>query len=416
LGIETNRIETEFILKSVLDKEIPVNIQMKKKNIAGKLVSYNLEKNVKIELSEEDIKLFTTNDKIAIYFSYFSHVMNFSVITTEITNNQIVVSYPTKIYKNLSRKYIRVVPPENSKIVFNMKGEKFQLDFPKTEEYNAVDYPEFNTEEFPVNDIQQLVNDFRKKILESVSNVNIITYRKQKPDSIEEKLLAQSGKVLYIPSVNKELPQFLEIENIPIITIDNIDSYIPDANKLLKTSNAEKYLKGVHSELYCPILYLEYVVGHIHLQNKGIKQTKIKEDILEYAYQFSKVLAFSLKVSGYFNQGKMEVQEKYENTIVDISASGLLFESNSKKLEKSIFLYSDIKIDLILGSTTIPIISRVMRKFRNGDSIFFGLIFLELDPKDFEYLFSFVYEREITEDDIEKWEGGSSPPQVNMNQ
>jgi len=416
LGIETNRIETEFILKSVLDKVIPVTIQMKKKNIAGKITGYNLEKNVTIELSEEDRQLFSQDDKIAVYFSYFSHVMNFSVKIIEIKDNQILISYPVKIYKNLSRKYVRVVPPKNSKIVFNMKGEKFQLDFPKTEEYNAVDYPEFNTEEFPINNITQLINDFRKKILESVSVVNIITYRKQKPESIEEKLLAVSGKVLYIPSVTKDLPQLLEIENIPILTIDTIDSYIPDVQKLLSSSNAEKSLKGIHSELYCPILYLEYVVGHIQLQNKGIKQTKIKPDILEYTYQFSKILAFSLKVSGYFSQGKMEVQEKYENTIIDISASGLLFGSNSKKLEKSIFLYSDIKIDLTLDQKVIPIVSRVMRKFKNGDTVFFGLIFLEIDPKDFEYLFSFVYERPITDDDIEKWEGGSSPPQVNINQ
>ena len=414
MGIETNRIETEFIIKSVLDKVIPVTIQMKKKNITGKLVNYNLEKNVIIEISAEDIELIKVEDQISLYFSYFSHVMNFSATITEKIKNQVVVSYPQKIYKNLSRKYARVNPPENSKIVFYMKGEKFQLDFPKTEEYNAVDYPEFNTEEFPINDITQLINEFRKKILESVSNVNILTYRKQKPESLEEKILAQSGKVLYIPSVNKDLPKLSEVENSAILTKETIDNYVPDAQNLLKASNAEKSLKGIHSELFCPILYLEYVVGHIHLQNKGIKQTKIKSDIVEYVYQFSKVLAFSLKVSGYFNQGKVEVQEKFENTIVDISASGLLFQSNSKKLEKSIFLYADIKIDLILGEKTIPIVSRVMRKFKNGDNGFFGLIFLEIDPKDFEYLFSLVYEREITEDDVEKWEGGSAPPQVDI--
>ncbi|MCL2792394.1 MAG: PilZ domain-containing protein [Spirochaetaceae bacterium] len=414
MGIETNRIETEFILKSISDKAILVTIQMKKKNVSGKVISYKLEKSITIQLSQEDKKLLNADDKVNIYFSYFNHVMNFSVTITEITDKHIVLSYPQKIYKNLSRKYVRVAPPENSKIVFSMKGEKFQLDFPKTEEFNAVDYPEFNAEGFSINNISQLVNDFKKKILEAVSNVNIITYRKQKPEAIEEILLALSGKVLYIPSVNKELSLFFEIENIPILTRDTIDSYVPDAQKLLKESNSEKYLKGIHSELYCPILYLEYVVGYIHLQNKGLKQTKIKNDIIEYTHQFSKILAFSLKVSGYFNQGKTEVQERYENTIVDISASGLLFESNSKKLEKSIFLYSDIKIELIFGNKNIPVTSRVMRKFKNGDNTFFGLIFLEMDLKDFEYLFYLVYGREITEEDREKWEGGSAPPQVDI--
>ncbi len=414
MGVETNRIETEFILKALSDKVIPVSIHTKKKNIVGRISDFNLEKNVILELSEQEIKLLNKDEKINIYFSYFSHVMNFTATITEISDEQITVSYPLKIYKNLSRKYERVIPPENSKIVFSVKGEKFQLDFPKTEEYNAVDYPEFNTEEFPVDNLSQLLNDYRKKVLESVSYVNIVTYRKQKPESIEEKLLALSGKVLYIPSVNKDIPLFVEIENVPVLTRDTIDSYIPGAQKLLKESNSEKYDKGIHSELYCPILYLEYVVGYIHLQNKGVKQTRIKNDIIEYTYQFSKILAFSLKISGYFNQGKREIHEKYENTIIDVSASGLLFGSNSKKLEKSIYLYSDIKIDLILGEKVIPINTRVMRKFKNGDNVFFGLIFLEIDPKDFELLFYLVYGRKITNNDIEKWEGGSNPPQVKL--
>jgi hypothetical protein len=60
--------------------------------------------------------------------------MNFSANVKEITEENLVLSFPTKIYKNLSRKYERVPPPAGSKIVFTVKGEKFQLDFPKTDE------------------------------------------------------------------------------------------------------------------------------------------------------------------------------------------------------------------------------------------------------------------------------------------
>ena len=413
MGIETNRIESEFILKSIFNKSIPITLNMRGKDVIGKIINYKFEKNIVIELSEEDIKLFNKEDKINVYFSYFTLVMNFFATITEIKKNQIIASYPLTIYKNLSRKYTRVAPPENSKVVFSMKGEKFQLDFPKTEEYNSVDFPEFKVEEFAVNNIPQLINDFRKKILESVTHVNIVIYRKQKPESFEEQLLSQSGRVLYIPSVNQEIPSFVEVENVPILTKESIDDYIPDAQKLLKASNTEKSNNGVNSELYCPILYFEYVVGYIHLQNKGIKQIKMKKDVIEFTYQFSKVIAYALKVSGYFDHGKVEVQERYENTIVDISASGLLFESNSNKLKKLILLYADIKIELILGDKIIPINSRVARKFENENTAFFALAFLKMDPKDFEYLFYLVYGREITNKDMEKWEGGTPPPQAN---
>ncbi len=415
MGVETNRIETEFIIKSVVEKNIPVSMHAKRKKINCRIIDYIFEKKIIVKgengkINDEDIAV---GDVVSLYFSYFSHVMNFSANVKEITEENLVLSFPTKIYKNLSRKYERVPPPAGSKIVFTVKGEKFQLDFPKTDEYNAVDYPEFNTEEFPVNNIVQLINDFRAKILESASYVNIVTYRKQKPETLEEKLVSMSGRVLYIPSTNQELPEFAEAGDVPVLGRDVADNYMEDAEKQLKISNFEKSSRGIHSEIYCPVLYLEYVVGYIHVQNRDRQKNQLSTEILEYVYQFSKVLAFSLKISGYFRE-KVETVEKYESTIIDISAAGLLFASNSKKLEKLFYLYTDIDIELFIGEKSIPIRSRIMRKFKNEDNVFYGLIFLDIDENDFEDLFYLVYGRKVTNEDVEKWEGGSAPPQINF--
>ena len=59
-------------------------------------------------------------------------------------NSELIINYPEVLYKNLSRKYERVKPPEDSKIEFNVKGEKFELNFPKTDEYNSVETPDFD--------------------------------------------------------------------------------------------------------------------------------------------------------------------------------------------------------------------------------------------------------------------------------
>ncbi len=413
MGVETNRIETEFILKSVIEKVIVVNIHVRRNKTNGKITDFVVEKKIFIEISPDFAKDIILGDRISVYFSYFSHVMNFSGRVLEITEEGITVSYPSKIYKNLSRKYERVPPPSGSKIVFSVKGEKFQLDFPKTDEYNAVDYPEFNTEEYAVDNIAQLIGDFKAKILETVSFVNIVTYRKQKPETLEEKLISLSGKVLYIPSTNQDLPEFVEAADVPVLTGELIDSFIPEGQKQIKISNFEKSSRGVHSEIYCPVLYLEYVIGYLHIQNRDRKKAELSTDILEYVYQFAKVLAFSLKISGYFKE-KVEIQEKYESTIIDISASGLLFGSNSKKLEKSLFLYTDIRIEISLGDKLIPITCRIMRKYKTDDTVFYGLIFLDIAQGDFEDLFYLVYGRKVTDDDVEKWEGGSAPPQINF--
>jgi hypothetical protein len=64
--------------------------------------------------------------------------------------------------------------------------------------------------------------------------------------------------------------------------------------------------------------------GIIHVQNRDRQKNQLSTEILEYVYQFSKVLRFFSQNQRLF-QEKVETVEKYESTIIDISAAGLLF-------------------------------------------------------------------------------------------
>ena len=48
-------------------------------------------------------------------------------------------------------------------------------------------------------------------------------------------------------------------------------------NILFRRASADSF-----SDLYCPILYREYVVGYIHLSNHRDRREKIGEDLVEY--------------------------------------------------------------------------------------------------------------------------------------
>jgi c-di-GMP-binding flagellar brake protein YcgR len=67
-----------------------------------------------------------------------------------------------------------------------------------------------------------------------------------------------------------------------------------------------------------------------------------------------------------------------------------------KKLEKLFTCIQIIDIELFIGEKSIPIRSRIMRKFKNEDNVFYGLIFLDIDENDFEDLFYLVYGRKVT--------------------
>lgn len=236
---------------------------------------------------------------------------------------------------------------------------------------------------------------------------------KKNPDQIEEIIVSKTGRVLFIPSTNDVIPKEPFIEGVPVLTAKEIDDAVENGTKELKIRNFEKSSDGIHSELYCPILYNEYVIGYVQLINKDDYKSIISNDILEFTHQFSKVLAFSLKINNYFREKKIGF-EKFESSIIDISASGLLFCSNSKKLDKSFFIYTDLTAEIFLGGNTINADCRIMRKFKNDDLIFYGLIFLDIEPEDFELLFLMLYGRKMTDKDRELWEGGSAPPPVDI--
>ncbi len=412
MGIETNRIETEFIIKSVCEKKVAVKIHKGRKIVKCSFEDYDLEKTVKVNIDENDKKHFSLDDQVKIYFSYFSHVMTFNA-TVKRNSAEFLISYPEVLYKNLSRKYERVKPPEGSKIEFTVKGEKFELNFPKTDEYNSVDAPDFDPSAFSVKNIAELVSDFREKMLEHIKIVNIVTFRKKGPQQIEEMIVARTGKVLFIPSTNEKLPEDNFVENVPVLNEEEIDSYIENGSKNLKIRNFEKSSDGVHSELYCPILYNEYVIGYVQLVNRDEMKSIISNEILEYTHQFSKILAFSLKVNNYFKEKTVDY-EKFESSIIDISASGLLFCSRSKKLDKSFFIYTDLKAEIFLGGSVINASCRIMRKFKSNGTVFYGIIFLDIADEDFELLFLMLYGRKMTDDDRELWEGGATPPPVEI--
>lgn len=412
MGVEANRIETEIILKTLMNKNIEVEIHIKQQNIKGKITDFNLDKNIITTTSTPPEKYLLEGDRVSIYFAYFSHIMSFTVLVLKISDNTVIFSYPKNIYKNLNRKFERIIAPKGSKVIFSIKGEKFQLDFPKTNEYSAINFSELKSDGFFIDDIVRLINDFKVKILKSVSFVEIVAYRNKKPETFEEKLIYSSGKILYISSTVTSRLGTEIINDIPMINDNIIENYIDGGRKKLRASCFEKINTGIYSEIYCPILYHEYVMGYIQLQNKKVEP--IDRSVLEYVYQFSQILSYVFKRKGYFGKNE-EVDENYECTIIDISGSGLLFSSDSKKLEKCFFLNTDIKMKLYIGMKKVSIQCRLMRKFKSNTTFFFGIIFLNIPDEYFELFFSLVYGRAITEDDIKKWEGGTAPSKIELN-
>ncbi len=418
MGVSVGRIEKEFILTSVRDKQISVRVHARKIETDGQIKNFDTAK-IDFQNPEGEWAGLQEKDLIRVFFSYYGHTMTFETEVLSVEGDILRTKYPNNLVKNLERKYERVPPPKNVQASFVMKGKKFILDFPRSEEYNPAHKPEVDGD-LRDESIQSLISGFREKVGKIASKNYIKMFREERPETLEEKLISRSGKVFFIP--NTEGYQFdndtlgdTKLINRKILREVLLEEGTSEKNVELKIDSlfVEKREQGIRSEIYCPILYREYVAGYVYVANTADKRRPLSEDLLEYVDQFAKILAYSLKMHGYF-KGTKPVPTEYSAQIVDISASGMLFAHPSQDLADNLLLYTDFDLVLQFTNRKMTIPSRIMRRFEEADTFYYGTLFLEMQPEDFRYLFDFIYGREYRPEDEDTWEGGASPPAINL--
>jgi c-di-GMP-binding flagellar brake protein YcgR len=420
MGIAVGRIEREFIIKSINEKQLTVRIHTAQKKLRAKIVDYN-ERQIFLQKEDDTHWVeFKKGDEISIFIDYFGHVMTFETTVLGIRDKDLEVAFPKDLVKNLQRKYERVSPPSGLNASFEIEGSRIFLNFPKSEAYNPVTPPEVDIG-FDDTSLQELMNNLKSKLEDLVSTHSIKMFRDKEPETIEEKVIASLGRTLYIPSTRGEFPIDEPSTECSTITKSMFSKELQkEENVQEKHVNEEvrslldaKKEEGINSMMYCPILYHEYAVGYIYVANTGDRKKMIGVDILEFVCQFSKVLAYSLKMHGYFKAGEPQAIT-YDANIIDISASGLLFAHSSEELAEQLGLYTDFNLHLQIGDRKLKIPARVMRRFRESEMMYYGVLFLEMEPEDFRFLFDYVYGRPFTQEDEEQWEGGAAPPEIDI--
>jgi len=418
MGIGLGRIEKEFILKAVADQGIPVRLFGAKMEKEVSVISYDEEK-IALVAEGETWEKFQPDDPVSLFFSYYGHYMTFNTRVRYTQGEKLYINFPQGIYKNLQRKFIRIQPPEGSKVEFLMKGTKIELDFPKTEEFNSADVLEYSNS-FKSTDITELLSGFKEKIKTFVSSHKIIMFRDRDPEGFEEELISTYGRSLFIQSVDDGFPVEEPSAQAKTLTKKDIEealkrSGVQEQNIPIRLSVllSEKKNNRIHAEVYTPILFHEYAVGFIYAVNKDDNEDKLDIELLEYIDQFSKVLSYSLKINGYFKDVKPK-DVNYEAQIIDISASGLLFIHSSKELASALMLYTDLEITFHLGEKMMTIPARIMRKYNDSGYDYYGLLFLDMKEEDFRVLFELIYGRSYNQEDEESWEGGAPPPEIDL--
>jgi hypothetical protein len=265
------------------------------------------------------------------------------------------------------------------------------------------------------------VKTFRIKIETMTTDNKIVMLRDRMPRSWEEKTIVRLGKSLWIPTTAEDFPARDPFPDERVITKSELIAAEEEAGSApyvitSKLGNIlyEKTKKDIVSELWCPVLYNEYVVGYVHVWNTAARRERISRDVIEFVQQFAKVLCYSLVTNGYFKV-ENSTERRYEAPIIDLSASGLLFAHTSAELVRELLVHTDLDLSVRLDKRTIPVGGRIMRKFRDAENTYFGLLFLKIEQEDFQFLFHFLYGKEFDPSLEGRWEGGAPPPPLDMS-
>ena len=403
MAVPAGRIEAEFYFKVLFYDKVPL------KYIKDR-VEYNLflDQPVVDQMvlrSDRPINNLKPQAKIALLFSYRGQSVDFTSEIIKVSEKIIICRVPEKLHKNLDRNYLRVDVPSDIKVLFAFRGDRYNLSFPRVAEYESVAAGDLYS-----NDNNSNISELIKQLTEMVKNFadgyKIVNFKDKKPETLEEKIVSETGKALYLPSTVGRFPLVDPYPKKRIITEEIFKRYLEgtgvEADYLGETCARfvrNKFNEGVYSDAWVPILFHEYVVGYIHIWIDKEGRMPFDYTLLDSLFQFSKVLAFSLKESGYFDTGKIE-NEPFEGRVLDISVSGLLFACpHDFSIASLLLLDSDLTISIVAPNRTINVVAKIVRRLTDKAIVYFGCRFTGMVPEDTRFLFEYLYGRQIDDAD-----------------
>jgi len=403
MATHVKRIEKDFYLKALLDEHIPIVY------LSGKTqYIFTLDDLVDGQMvlkTEDHIQSIHTRSVLDLMFDYRGNIIIFTIEVTSFKDGCIVAEEPEFLYKNLDRTFSRIANPAELKLSFAFLGDRYLLSYPKVPEYEHIDQNDF-INHTNLNDLTLLVVEMASWIKEHASSYKIVMFKDTKPSTTEERILAETGKALFIPDTNKPLPSEDPYPKKRIITEELFKRYLESIGVALQFLDdayarflRQKQKNGILSSLWMPILFQEYVIGYIHMWNETEGKPPFNFSMLDTLYQFSKVMAQSLKVSGYFESGKMK-NSTFSGTIIDISASGLLFAYPNSPLTATLLPDSELLTSLVTPRRTIQTNAKIIRRFKDKAKSYIGCRFENMKPEDLRFIFEYIYSKRFTDSDV----------------
>jgi len=401
MATQIKNLEKEYLLKVLFDKQIPI------KHIKDRTeYLYYLEKQVKNEMVLRS-KYLTDKPQIKseldFTFDYQGKAVAFTVKVIRVKEQEITCTIPDALYKDLDRSFSRVGIPKDIQVQFTHLDDRYDLSFPRLITYES-NFEEFLENIDPKN-LSGLVKQMAGWIKKHAGNYKLVLFRKNKPSKMEECAIAETGKILFLPSTEGSFPETDPFPRKQIITEDIFKIYLEKTgvrealiDKIYARFIKDKADSGIFSDAWVPIIFHEYVIGYIHIWIDSKEKPPLDFKVIDTMYRFAKVLAYSLQIHGYFEDGKIK-NEAFKGNVIDISASGLLFAYPFSKFASTLLPDSYLSVKITAGQRSISAKVKIIRRLKDSTFNYFGCRFEDMPEEDFHFLFELIYGKPFTDTD-----------------
>ena len=410
------RIEKEFFLQGLYTSRTPI-IYFANKTEYVLRIDKPIGQRMVLK-AERIIPGLALKQTLDLMFDFMGEIIRFSIKIKSLRYEYIIADIPDFLYKNLDRSYLRT-RDGGIKVHFVFQEDRFSLHYPKLADYEDEGTAE-NEEDFclqhPEMDpkhLKTLSDQIAGWIMEYASGYKIVIFEKNHPpETVEERLLAGTGKIFYLPSTLESLP---ETDPYPggegegrLVTGEMLRRHLEGdgADPENLDGAVERFIKqkrddGFLSDAWVPIPFREYIIGYIHTWIKEQGKAPFSHETIETLYQFAKLLAHSFRLNGYFNSGKLENMSA-EGQIIDVSVSGVLFTYPRSRLPSDMAEGGELSMILETPARTINASARIARRWQNEGKDYFGCTFLDMEADDMRYLFEYLYGKPPNNEDRDK--------------
>ncbi len=390
---EIKRIEREFIFQNLIERQSPVEIHYQSHRTGYMLKRSTEDRLFMIPLVSDPPEI-PEGALVTVFLKFRGQVMTFRTKLRSWNPGEIAVEQSQVLFRDLSRGFERILRPQGISVSFVTQGERILLDYPTSDMYDPVEPPEEDPG-FDPEQISELLGAFRTRAAEFADENKIVMFRERTPSSYQENLVARTGKFLMVPVPTdrpKELP--LHIRERVLVKQEIVDLEGAEGKQMLDTLEKVGAMaedldsSGLSRELYCPVLYHQFVIGYLYLCKRKGDRIEFRIGAFEFIAQFARILSYSLQRNGYFKP--VPVEDEYTDTgLMDISGSGLLF---SHPLDgPNINLYTELDLRISVDGTVLPARGRVMRKWKDTSRAYYGMQFVDMATEHMEALFDRLY-------------------------